>query len=93
MAEYIDRELAKSAMMKQYKSYDEYDKGRAILYAIKTILEMPAAKVAPVVQCKDCKYFKPDDSFCYGECSCAGGMTSPNDDDFCSYGERRKDNG
>lgn len=47
--------------------------------------DMPAADVAPVVRCKDCKYnrgskkcLNPDSFFAV-----------PKDNDFCSYGERK----
>ena len=47
--------------------------------------DAPAADVAPVVRCKDCKYnrgskkcLNPDSFFAV-----------PKDDDFCSYGERK----
>ena len=49
------------------------------------IWKAPAADVAPVVRCKDCKYnrgskkcLNPDSFF-----------AMPKDDDFCSYGERK----
>jgi hypothetical protein len=53
---------------------------------VRTIIAgMPAADVAPVVRCKDCKYnrgskkcLNPDSFFAV-----------PKDDDFCSYGERK----
>lgn len=53
--------------------------------AVETIDQVPAADVAPVVRCKDCKYNKGNkkclnhDSF----------FAVPKDDDFCSYGERK----
>ena len=52
----------------------------------KQLKQLPAADVAPVVRCKDCKYnatthkcLNPDSFFLI-----------PKDDDFCSYGERRE---
>ena len=54
------------------------------------IKSIPPADVAPVVRCKDCKY-KADtigDSWCdFHE------FTILSDDDFCSYGERKDDDG
>lgn len=48
----------------------------------------PTADVAPVVRCKDCKFFCiDDDGFC--SCDCCGGLTHPDAGDFCSYGERK----
>ena len=53
--------------------------------AAETIDQVPAADVAPVVRCKDCKYnrgskkcLNPDSFF-----------SVPKDDDYCSYGERK----
>lgn len=46
-----------------------------------------AADVAPVVRCKDCKYFMFSDF--YGECR-KGYMGIVSPDDFCSYGEQRE---
>lgn len=43
--------------------------------------------VAPVVRCKDCKYYKPDEYEC--GCDFAGGLPYVKADDFCSYGERK----
>ena len=45
--------------------------------------------IVEVVRCKDCKYYAD-----YGrvwDCKKYEGMNFPNEDDFCSYGER-KDN-
>lgn len=72
--EYIDREKAKRLLHIEYA------------YAAEQLLdEVPAADVAPVVRCKDCKYnigtkkcLNPDSFFAV-----------PKDDDFCSYGERK----
>ena len=44
--------------------------------------------VVPVVRCKDCKHYGN-----YGrvwDCRNYSGMHLPNDNDFCSYGERRE---
>ena len=41
----------------------------------------------PVVRCKDCKYYKPDEFEC--GCDFAGGLPYVKADDFCSQGNRR----
>lgn len=41
----------------------------------------------PVVRCKDCKYYKPDEFEC--GCDFAGGLPYVKADDFCSFGKRR----
>lgn len=56
----------------------------------------PAVDAVEVVRCKDCKYYKK------GSCELhsvwpdeysTGYDYRPDDDDFCSYGERRENNG
>jgi hypothetical protein len=53
---------------------------------------VPAADVAEVVRCKDCKYYKQNP---YGEdgqkmCQCWIDWLSTDNNDFCSYGERKE---
>lgn len=43
----------------------------------------------PVVRCKDCKYYKPDEYEC--GCDFAGGLPYVKAGDFCSYGKRKVD--
>lgn len=81
MAEYIDREKAKSLLHIEYA------------YAAEQLLdEIPAADVAPVVRCKDCKHYA------LGVCLkiYSDGNEHPEawqsrkPEDFCSYGERNQ---
>lgn len=51
------------------------------------VQDAPAVDAVPVVRCKDCKYYKPDE-FEYG-CDFAGGLPYVKADDFCSFGQRR----
>lgn len=66
---------------------------------------LPAADAVPVVRCKDCKHWHDETGWCYhhshfigadGE-ACHPWESSEwkmlNAEDFCSYGERRCDNG
>ena len=58
------------------------------------IAEIPAADVAPVVRCKDCKFSHADGHVrtCEGYWfDLSGYAVSVKDDAFCSYGERRDD--
>lgn len=72
MAEYIDREKAKRLLHIEYA------------YAAEQLLdEIPAADVAPVVRCKDCKHE-------FGGSCIICGFQKRKPDDFCSYGERKK---
>lgn len=53
-------------------------------------LEEDAADVAPVVRCKDCKYWQDNnDGYPHEECRWWHGET-PDANDFCSYGERKE---
>ena len=85
MAEYIDREAAKLAVVKAVgNGYSPYN----------AIVMLPAADVQPVVRCKDCKYWLP-----YGNtglfmcCYVAGARFVREKDDFCSRGEKGRNNG
>lgn len=49
--------------------------------------ETPTVDAVPVVRCKDCKYYKPDEFEC--GCDFAGGLPYVKADDFCSFGKRR----
>ncbi len=70
MAEYIDRKKAKRLLHIEYA------------YAAEQLLdEIPAADVAPVVRCKDCRKFK----------TYACRMVASGYDDFGSYGERKEE--
>lgn len=97
MAEYIDR---KSLI-------DEFDRlglgehgfvERVFSDGVRTIIAgIPAADVAPVVRCKDCKYYRVGamlvpNKFCFRlkhpvEDRPIGYNFAP--DDFCSHGERK----
>ena len=49
--------------------------------------EQPTVDAVEVVRCRDCKHYAN-----YGrvwDCQKYGCMSLPNEDDFCSYGERR----
>lgn len=48
--------------------------------------KLPAADVAPVVRCKDCRYNAGGKKCLYPDSIIA----VPGDDDFCSYGEKRR---
>jgi hypothetical protein len=54
---------------------------------LREVSDAPAADVAPVVRCQECKYYKPDEFEC--GCDFAGGLPYVKADDFCSYGERK----
>jgi len=77
MAEYIEREKAKSLLHIEYA------------YAAEQLLdEIPAADVAPVVRCKDCKHSWED----LGGLTCSHGVCvdcAVLGNFYCAYGERK----
>lgn len=93
MAEYLGRESIKKFPIRK----DRCDKEHAnehFIFGIESVLEyvenLPAADVAPVVRCRDCKhsYYAVDDLICsYGPC-----VDCPVSPDFwCANGSRRED--
>jgi hypothetical protein len=96
MAEYIDRDAIYTAFANagtdvlERASEIEYIAGFSYELVIEILDNIPAADVAPVVRCKDCKYYKPDEY--ESGCECDSGLVYVKaNDDFCSYGERRTD--
>lgn len=50
----------------------------------------PTVDAVPVVRCRECKFYFPDST---NPCVLSIGLTMVDEDDFCSYGERRDVNG
>ena len=94
MDEYIERET----LMRRIKEIhcaecDSYHGVRCRACWVDDTLDYidsePAADVAPVVRCKDCKYWQDNnDGYPHEECRWGHGET-PDANDFCSYGERK----
>ena len=84
MAEYIDR---KALGIGKCNSDVFENKGYAEGWnsAIEIIENAPAADVVEVVRCRDCKYWGNDI-----ECPLMSMADFTEDDEFCSCGERRK---
>ena len=88
MVEYIEREALKQRLGDLH--FQNY--GNAIL----AVIEAPAADVVEVVRCKDCKHGSIDDHTGKGLCRNpfgGYGCVPTNEDGFCSYGERRVNDG
>ncbi len=60
--------------------------------AIKLLQNAPTIDAVVVVRCKDCKWYVEDREFPPFCDNPICGMQHPNDETFCSYGERREDN-
>lgn len=91
MAEYIERAAAVRVVLRQRKPANSVAQNRMLSIIQRDLLTTPAAEVAPVVRCKDCKHY--DMGVClkiYSDGnvhSAAWQKRKP--DDFCSYGEQR----
>lgn len=57
--------------------------------AIRAIDNAPTIDAVPVVRCKDCKHNNERHALTDGGVWCEYWGTDPDNDDFCSYGERR----
>lgn len=55
---------------------------------VDTFSDIPAADVAPVVHCKDCRLRGREECAMFYRCECGEQHTWETDNDFCSYGER-----
>lgn len=98
MAEYIDREAL-------FAEFDRLGLGehsiveKVFSIGVRTIIAgMPAADVAPVVRCKDCKWFADNNGGDWFGCWLFQTIQiipedEPKPDDFCSYGELKMDGG
>ena len=56
--------------------------------AVMSVRRIPAADVAPVVRCKDCRWRGREDCAMFYRCDCGEQHTWETDNDFCSYGEK-----
>lgn len=92
MAEYITKEEALNAVEDAMElTSSEYD------MIAEKIDNVPAADVAPVVRCRDCKWFANNNDDEWFGCWLFNAIRAvpedaPTPDDFCSYGERKDDN-
>lgn len=80
MDEYISRHEAIRAVQLSYGNYEA---------TRKAIFELPAADVAPVVHCHECKHHVA--GYCCRYINGRTNMFRMFDNDFCSYGERKTD--
>ena len=84
MPEYIKRKAVIDLITRRYENPE---------ICTQEINSIPAADVAPVVRCKDCAWYENGKDYvpyCDNPCS---ELQHPNDETFCSYGERRDDDG
>lgn len=99
---YLEKEALRIAYEKSCQKNNHVVKGASAIHAqehrhILHILDkQPAADVVAVVRCKDCKHRIDDKDFVRGHFCVkrpSNGGYFCEDNDFCSYGERKIDNG
>ena len=96
IAKYIAKEklLQKLSRMIEYCKNDNKVNGLTALFQVgDAIMDCPTADVVEIVRCRDCVHRDPEDKKCNGVFQAKGGIFQMDDDDFCSYGERKKENG
>ena len=93
----MDEYIKKNELLK-FKA-DVYDEDGHVLYAVPTgyIVAMIPADVAPVVRCRDCKHArKSKEVFEFDAvtplCECSYMKLPHRWYEYCSWGERRKEN-
>lgn len=96
MADYIRRDDALFALRKAERGGSMTALTR-LERAYAEIRGMPAADVAKVVRCKNCKWFADNNGGEWYGCKMFHVVRitpedAPKPDDFCSYGDRRDDN-
>ena len=89
MSRYIDAENIK---LKGISVFDQNLEMLIPLSDVRKSLQMtPTADVVEVVRCKDCIHRDPEDKKCDCSFQANGGIFPMDDDDFCSYGEKKKE--
>lgn len=94
MAEYIERAAAVKSVLRMRRPENSVAQNRMLSIIQMDMLKLPAADVAPVVRCKDCKHSWED----LGGLTCSHGVCVDCvvlGDFYCANGERKKgaDNG
>ena len=85
----IDADALRQDWLENGQNEYVYDTN-AVLYSID---EAPPIDAVPVVRCKDCRMFVDNKKALVTYCRRRLANITVRLDDFCSYGERRADNG
>lgn len=90
MSRYIDADAALKRFEEMHGNESELLNYYNADWVVSFIETQPTADVADVVRCKDCKHLNPMGTGGYRKC--LRDNLWKDTDDFCSKGERRKDN-
>lgn len=94
MKEYIERAFAVQeleVLRQAYEMHDDCDElvARRCRNAVSAL---PAADVAPVIRCEECRYYQNAKINKKGFLICPASGMEITEDDYCSYGERKEAN-
>lgn len=90
MTEYIKREAVERNLADIYMGLGGYKTRDAFYKAIDLVHRYPAADVAPVVRCRDCKYRFRNNGHDKNGCPITDADIWMDDNSFCSYGKRKE---
>ena len=89
MSDYISRD----ELLELYAPDPDCDKCSVPFPVVRqNILDMPAADVAPVIRCEECRYYQNAKINKKGFLICPASGMEITEDDYCSYGERKEGN-
>ena len=71
------------------KAFADHDDGEHFVYC-QDIDEAPTVDAVPVIRCRECIYFCPEDA--WDRCINRNGLFNPVESYFCSYGKRKEKN-
>ena len=87
-----DLDILKAWLKEYWQWLDDDDFSDGVYHAIELLNNAPTIDAVPVVRCKDCKawtcFMNNPDGTMFGNCELCGNNFR-NEDDFCSYGERK----
>lgn len=83
----MDEYISRRELLARYDAEHEGTPGRAR----ELIKQAPAADVAPVIRCEECRYYQNAKINKKGFLICPASGMEITEDDYCSYGERKED--
>ena len=84
----MDEYISRRELLARYDAEHEGTLGRAR----ELIKQAPAADVAPVIRCEECRYYQNAKINKKGFLICPASGMEITEDDYCSYGERKEAN-
>ena len=97
-----DLEVARRLLLNYYPCVNEdthksnYMGDTLMSYEVADMIEdcienTPTIDAVPVVRCRECKHYKDLGTYYrLMDCTHRDGLTNPDEDDFCSYGQRKE---